>query len=554
MHPVIERELRVALRKHDLIGGRMRMALVGVGVSAFALLIGWSGLLHTVLLYLLLMIVLSETPRLTLDVFAEDRRNGTLGLLFLTGMTVGELFLTKVVGASLVALQRLLALMPFVALPFLMGGVSFEVFLATVALVPVAFATVLAVCLFASAACRDPGAALGVAVCTGLVLCLATPLLHAGDRFLGDGSGWAESWLVLSPAYAPYALFHKLEAGIVRDCWISLLVSLGWATLFVGLASGLVRRSWREQVESADPPPWRERLRAVVRGTAAWRKRLATRWLTDNPFVWLAIHDRGCVSAAWATLGGLTVLWLAAWWLWPVGWPSVPTMFLTACVLNLLVNGIVDYAAARRLSEDRASGTLELLLTTPLPVDQIVEGQARAMAIQFGPVVRVLFLLNVLLMAGGLAARDWNLPALVVYCVCWGFVLKWAKSIERNTEGCFKSVWIAVNAGRPGHLHQSYWTTNSGVLVIIGIQLYLHGSLLGGLGRFPTGSTLELVIVGILAPVAALIWAVQAKDPEVFRMKLLVNLREIAQEPVPEPDDPRLAAWNLEDRLPGKSE
>src|SRR5262245_57715278 len=77
-----------------------------------------------------------RTFSVTAGLFIQERQEQTLGFLFLTGMSIGEIFLTKVLGALLVAATTLLALVPFMAMPFLSGGVSFAVFWASVWCLP----------------------------------------------------------------------------------------------------------------------------------------------------------------------------------------------------------------------------------------------------------------------------------------------------------------------------------------------------------------------------------------------------------------------------------
>ena len=72
--------------------------------------------------------VVVRAPLLTAGVLAEERRNQTLGLLFLSGLSGGEVFMSKFLSAVLVAFTDLLAIFPMFALPFLIGGVSFDLF------------------------------------------------------------------------------------------------------------------------------------------------------------------------------------------------------------------------------------------------------------------------------------------------------------------------------------------------------------------------------------------------------------------------------------------
>jgi hypothetical protein len=66
---------------------------------------------------------------------------------------------------------------------------------------------------------------------------------------------------------------------------------------------------------------------------------------------------------------------------------------MTGIVLNLMLKTWFASEAGRQLAEDRKRGSLELLLSTPLTVRDILRGQSLALRRQFlGPVVVVLVL------------------------------------------------------------------------------------------------------------------------------------------------------------------
>ena len=154
--PIIERELRVALRKRRPARSRLQVAAAAVGGAMLFLLLapltGSPALGRNLdeMPFLAGLYFVVRAPRLTAGVLAEERRNQTLGLLFLSGLGAGEVFASKFLSAALVAFTDLLALFPMLALPFLLGGVSFEVFLATISALPALMLFALAVSLLAS--------------------------------------------------------------------------------------------------------------------------------------------------------------------------------------------------------------------------------------------------------------------------------------------------------------------------------------------------------------------------------------------------------------------
>ena len=62
--------------------------------------------------------------RLTADTLSEEKRNGTLGLLFLTNLRGLDVVLGKMSACSLQAVFGLMAVAPVMMVPLLMGGVD----------------------------------------------------------------------------------------------------------------------------------------------------------------------------------------------------------------------------------------------------------------------------------------------------------------------------------------------------------------------------------------------------------------------------------------------
>ncbi len=115
------------------------------------------------------------------------------------------------------------------------------------------------------------------------------------------------------------------------------------------------------------------------------------RLLDVNAFYWLAGRARLKPLHVWAFFGLIAGAWV--WGRWEVGgeWFSPGIYFTTGCVVNSVLKFWVASAAGRRLGEDRRIGALELLLSTPLSVRDILHGQWLALRRQFFlPIVFVL--------------------------------------------------------------------------------------------------------------------------------------------------------------------
>src|SRR3954469_487345 len=129
--PIVARELRVASRRRGTYwvrtGAALAVIILGtwfflmmqreapheIGQVLFGILTG------SAVLYCLLSGV-----RSTADCLSQEKREGTFGLLFLTDLKGYDVVLGKLAANSLSALYGVLAVVPMLAIPLLMGGVA----------------------------------------------------------------------------------------------------------------------------------------------------------------------------------------------------------------------------------------------------------------------------------------------------------------------------------------------------------------------------------------------------------------------------------------------
>jgi ABC-type transport system involved in multi-copper enzyme maturation permease subunit len=227
--PIVGRELRVASRRRAtywlrsllVLGGCVLwMGLLATGSHAWAP--GRAGqTLFTCVGILAFAFCLLAGVFLTSDCLSQERREGTLGLLFLTDLKSYDVVCGKLAAASLAAFFGLLSLFPILALPILIGGVTFGDF-ARVALV--LMNTLLwSLCLgvMVSAICREVRHALSVALLLVIVLAGGVPL------FWQVAFGWRSGlvqlmWLNwLSPGWSLFCAFDNTSFG-ARQFWQAL--------------------------------------------------------------------------------------------------------------------------------------------------------------------------------------------------------------------------------------------------------------------------------------------------------------------------------------------
>ena len=546
--PVVERELRAALHRRNIRWSRLKVAGLSVLAVSLFLLSGGprflGGTLHFYLFIGGLNLAVWPAIQNSVGLFAEERRQQTLELLYLTGMGSGELFIGKLLGGALVASCDLLALVPMLAVPFLSGGLAFNLFAATAACLPTIFVLVLAFGSLASAMCKEEGSAMTMAGTLLGVVCLAVPLPYMMGFWLTGAVPFSKSWLLLSPAMGPCMVFKDLAGFTPGDFWTWTAVAWAWSAVCLVAAAILLKRNWRRDLERTGAPGSPGKWNSFVQGNVPSRAALRRRVLGVNAYQWLTRQDRRTSWQAWGFLGLVCVLWLLGWCLWPHLWPGTANFYLTALVLLSGMELLVTHAAARQMAADRRSGGLELLLTTPLNPDEMLAGQKLALAEQFGPVQLGVSGLMLLMLLAGARSRPFTPQGIVSYLVVWSVFFVWCWRPVKKSAAL--SMWVAANCGRPlygllrtkGSLAGGFWTL---------YWIWSIGNVFGAFGTqvrlFPTGSTTEMLIVQAVVIWLLLFMATKRKSFRALEASLVSQLRLIAQEPLPEHNDPRYQQW-----------
>src|SRR5687767_2250718 len=129
--PIVDRELRERARWRSTYWIRGLVAFLATAVAAFVLMfvsatsLGSVGKVTlNVLAWLAFPFVVVEGLRNTADSLSAEKREGTLGLLFLTDLKGYDVVLGKFFASSLSSFYALLAMIPALAIPVLLGGVT----------------------------------------------------------------------------------------------------------------------------------------------------------------------------------------------------------------------------------------------------------------------------------------------------------------------------------------------------------------------------------------------------------------------------------------------
>jgi ABC-type transport system involved in cytochrome c biogenesis permease component len=380
--PIVERELRVAARRRStywtracVAGGALLLfgGVFGILSLQRAGMGGQTGpILFSIFSWLAFISVCAAGVLLTFDSMSEEKREGTIGLLFLTDLRGYDVVLGKLLASSLQASYGLLAAFPILGITFLIGGVTGVEFwrLALVLCNTLFFSLALGVCV--STISRDAQRAMTAAVLLMLVLSVGFPVI---DLAL---SGWDNTKFVprlsyLSPSHG------FTQAGQLRPMGLTLNLCLvhgsGW--LLLGLASFLVPRAWHEKADNLSGTGSRGyRFRF---GSPAKRAALRRRWLEVNPIRWLAARELWLGRFMWIFWGIMLLLAVALAVDVPVREDAYGVGTLLYYIGGFVLKLWLVSQACRFFLEGKRSGLLELLLTSPLPPAQIVRGQAWAL-------------------------------------------------------------------------------------------------------------------------------------------------------------------------------
>ena len=434
--PIVARELRVASRRAATYWTRFTFALLAVVVGSFA----WAIVMREsprqtgISLFITFSVVAYVYALLagaiwTADAVSEEKRDGTLGLLFLTDLRSYDIVLGKLAASSVTAVYGLLAIFPVMAIPLLLGGVAVAEFWRVVLVCLNNLFLSLALGLLCSSLCKDERKSIGLTVALVALLTAGWPALcvwignqlpheHPLYQLFKDDPF---PLMLLCPGmtcvFAFDSTYNEMLRWVKFNWFYPTLAAthlLGWAAL--GLTTLILPRVWQDKSVSAKTLRRREQWQLLTAGPSDMRAAFRRRLLEINPFYWLASRERFKVALVWLWLGLVAVFWVLGLIQARREWLDAGTYLMTALALHSFFKCWVAMEASRRLGQDRRSGALELLLCTPLSVSDILRGQWLALLRQFGGACALIIAADAIFLALGLKdsysaddRRDWIL-------------------------------------------------------------------------------------------------------------------------------------------------
>jgi hypothetical protein len=378
--PVAHRELRMAAAQPRTYRGRVLSALVVVLISLSMLYAGFGRALNVssagrnlflILSAIAAAYVLLDGVMLTADCVSQEKREGTLGLLFLTDLRGYDVVAGKLISRAANAAYCLMAALPALGIGLFLGGVSGqEFFRVTVALLNGLFFSA-ALGMFVSALAREERRAMGLALLGVLTWSVLIPMLGWGLSVYQQTGVIHPLFLVTSPAGSFLSGLFDSTPGTTTlgyDFGQSLALShaLGWCLL--AAASLVLPHAWR------DKSP-RQALKGLFSPAKAAQARLRRAGLDENPLLSAGERPVERSLGFWPIFLVVCLGWAVGWALGRSQWLSLPVYVTAVALLHLGLVYAVTITACRRPGHDQRSGVLEILLTTPGGEDMYRRGR-----------------------------------------------------------------------------------------------------------------------------------------------------------------------------------
>ena len=409
--PVIARELRTSAR-HPFT-----YYLRGLGAGALIVASGLFGLQHSFgptlggllfgnLHFTLFWAIWILVPLLTVDSLSRERREGTLGLLFLTRLKASDVVVAKGLVHGLRALTLWLAVLPVAAIPMLLGGVSWKEAAASVCVNFSSIFLALGAGLLASSLSKTWPRAMTFAVMLCFVVGSVFVIFHCfcfvimivafglGGR---GGIGWPTVDQFMQTAFMLVLRSHdfwsqgfgslppRAQSGWLVAEVIVMLCSLFGAFLLVKCAAWSVQRRWREEPPSARQLWWEKTFCTPFLWLSFFHRWMRAK-LERNPIGWLQQRTWTGRLVTWGWFAVIISIYSAVL--------TDPNFFRgsssTQRTMAWLLAGSMALSAVGSFRRERENGVLELLLVSPLGERDIITGRLLGLWGQFLPAMALL--------------------------------------------------------------------------------------------------------------------------------------------------------------------
>jgi ABC-type transport system involved in multi-copper enzyme maturation permease subunit len=435
--PIVARELRVASRRRGTYGWRFGAAAGGILISAVALVStrdlvpAKTGVaLFSTLSWLSFLFCLFAGALQTAVCVSEEKREGTLGLLFLTDLKGYDVVLGKLAANSLNSIYGLLAIVPLLALPLFIGGVEPQAFWRMGLVLLNTLFLSLAAGIFVSSISRESRRATIAAAFLLLLITGGAPLLGLLYAYAVKHQQTVIQemyFLAPSPGFDFGLVMESVSNGrpspLFQYFWVAFMTVHGLGWVFLGLASYILPRTWQDKPAGPRAKRWQALWQRWAYGAAASRQKFRARLLEINPVYWLTGRYRAKRTVVWISLAVALALWCWGFIKLRGDWLAVANSLWMIVLVHGYLKLWIASEACRCFLDHRQSGALELLLSTPLRVSEIFEGQFLALKRQFGSALIAVLMADLLLLMAGLRSESSHPTEQRWILLCFGILM-----------------------------------------------------------------------------------------------------------------------------------
>jgi ABC-type Na+ efflux pump permease subunit len=353
--------------------------------------------IHRLLMAMIFFIV----PALTADCISRERREDTLGLLFLTPLRPWEIVVGKVLAQALKAMTLWLAVAPVLTIPFLAGGIGWRDVANCLCQEFCAGMLAVSAGMVATSIAQKRETAFVLAYLFAALLCLI-PTQHPWWRsptsfrvvttiatpsttyYIARYQGGFNVPVPFVPVVLPSAVRIALipSSYMVEGFLVSVLIL--WAA--IRFAGYCLRRNWKDRLPSVRRESLIRRYCSPIhKQSFAEGMRRALEW---NPVYWLQQYSWQARLTTWTLCLGFVALGCAI----TNGANSRAIERDWESRMLFILAVVYTYAGVNGFYQEKKTGALELLLVTPITVDEIIFGRVFGLWKRFFPTVLIISL------------------------------------------------------------------------------------------------------------------------------------------------------------------
>jgi ABC-type transport system involved in cytochrome c biogenesis permease component len=425
MVSILHREMRIASRRPWTFRSRVITSALAFLCGVVLVVAGPTGRvngdgLFSTLVFFSFWFSLIQGVRRAAGSIADEKREGTLGLLFLTDLKPIDIVLGKLSACAVPLIQPLLAFLPVLSISMLLGGTTAGEILRAALVLATALIYSISIGLVVSSFSRRSERT-GYGTLVLIIISVFAPRIWNGTHLATPLTAYVT---ISDPGYR--------VSGV--DFWWSLLITNLLSALFLLAAAFFLPRRWEDR--EIITPAKRAKLR-ITKSTEAKRAAILDR----NPGEWLAVrHSIGTFERLFFTSFTL-LLAIAA----PIvgiafGERGAGMLVIGVAVIVLILR--LASQASYPLAEARRSGAIEMLSTTPLNPKCLITGQVTSLQKQFLPLAGLLFI------ASGFCV-EWRVRSPETVATVTGILIFWGIATALAVEVAAFGIWMGLREKSP---------------------------------------------------------------------------------------------------------